>query len=131
MFLMGSDLAPPKGSVNLKTKKSISSLEPSGWISSIDPRVGVKVRDARKQIGLSQAELGARLGDSFRSQPFSQALISDIERGITKPSPELVDKLAAILEKPLAFFETGIVDAETHEKAHENFRRWKKTVMLP
>lgn len=53
--------------------------------------IGDKIRRCRKQKGMTQAELGAKLG-------VSQALIGQYETGKRKPKIEQLSKLAAALE---------------------------------
>lgn len=61
--------------------------------------VGRRIRQARAELGLVQADLGRML-----SRPRSHAAISDIERGKTKLDLEELAELAQVLQKPLAFF---------------------------
>lgn len=61
--------------------------------------VGRRVRQARQELGLMQADLGRLL-----SKPRSHAAVSDIERGKTKLDLEELGELAQLLQKPLAYF---------------------------
>src|SRR5688572_5395992 len=61
--------------------------------------VGSRIREAREELGLSQAELGRLL-----TRPRSYAAISDIERGKTRLDVEELEELAVLLQKELAYF---------------------------
>lgn len=61
--------------------------------------VGRRVRQARTELGLMQADLGRML-----ARQRSHAAISDIERGKTKLDLEELAELARVLHKPLDFF---------------------------
>lgn len=64
-----------------------------------DPR---RVRRARESHGLTQAQLADRLTDAGHS--ISAPALSQIERGVTKPSPETLAALSRTLDHPLRFF---------------------------
>lgn len=64
-----------------------------------DPR---RVRRARESHHLTQAELARRLADA--GHPISPPALSQIERGVTKPSPETLAALSSELDHPLGFF---------------------------
>jgi len=66
---------------------------------SIHLEVGRRIRQAREDCGLSQAELGQLL-----RRPRTHAAISDIERGKTRLDVEELTELAAVLKQPLLFF---------------------------
>lgn len=61
--------------------------------------VGRRIREAREELGLSQADLGRRL-----ARPRTHAAISDIERGKTKLDIEELSEFAVVLGKDLAYF---------------------------
>lgn len=61
--------------------------------------VGRRIREAREEIGLSQAELGRLL-----TRPRSYAAVSDIERGKTRLDVEELEEMAVLLQKELAYF---------------------------
>lgn len=71
--------------------------------------VGQRIRQARTELGLVQADLGRML-----SRPRSHAAISDIERGKTKLDLEELAELAQLLQKPLAFFTELASSQEDH-----------------
>ena len=58
--------------------------------------VGRRIRRAREEMGLSQAELGRLL-----TPPRSHAAVSDIERGKTKLDVEGLSMIAQLLNKTL------------------------------
>ncbi len=61
--------------------------------------LGRRVRQARDELGLSQAALGRLL-----SPPRTHAAVSDIERGKTHLDVEDLSLLATLLKKDLAYF---------------------------
>ncbi len=97
--------------------------------------LGKKIREARKEARLSQGELGKRLALTMgRHLHFSQAAISDIERGVAPVSDETAKKLAEILGKPLSYFLGNGLDHErlsTRSTSRYIFQQWKKAVGLP
>lgn len=70
--------------------------------------VGRRVRRARAELGLLQADLGRKL-----SRKRSHAAISDIERGKTKLDLEELAELAQVLQKPLAYFTEPTAEENT------------------
>jgi transcriptional regulator with XRE-family HTH domain len=78
----------------------------------IRTRVGLRVRAARKERGLSQGELSAKLDRSVDA-------VSAIERGISLPNLDTLEGLARVLGVPLRDFfdfdEQG--DSPKQEKA--------------
>jgi len=59
--------------------------------------VGVQIRKARQQMGMSQARLAEILSRR-------QAYISDLENGKAEPSASMLVQLAYVLRKPVSFF---------------------------
>jgi transcriptional regulator with XRE-family HTH domain len=59
--------------------------------------LGKRIKDIRKEKGLSLSELAHRAG-------VSKSLISQIERGITNPSVETIQAIAAVLDEPTFTF---------------------------
>lgn len=53
--------------------------------------LGFNIRERRKQLGLTQKELGKLANVSFRT-------IQNYENGITPPSPYIIEKIALVLE---------------------------------
>ncbi|MBW8879638.1 MAG: N-6 DNA methylase [Acidobacteria bacterium] len=62
------------------------------------------IRERRTAAGLSQAELAHKVG-------VTQPIVSQWERGIAKPSPLVLDKLRATLEKPAEPTPAPVVEA--------------------
>jgi len=63
---------------------------------------GLRIRDARRELGLSQGELSQRLEDA--GLPLSQGLISRVEIG-TRVVPDYELKyFAMVFEKPVHWF---------------------------
>jgi len=61
--------------------------------------VGQRIRRAREQLNLSQAEFGRLLSPSR-----THAAVSDMERGKTKLDVEELSALAMLLQKDLSYF---------------------------
>lgn len=61
--------------------------------------VGRRIREAREDLGLSQADLGRLM-----TRPRTHAAVSDIERGKTKLGVEEISELAMLLHKDLSYF---------------------------
>ena len=70
--------------------------------------IGNRIRAARENAGLSQAELGREFG-------WSQSNISDIERGITGIEAIDLFRMAAVLGRPLSYFLGSETNAERLE----------------
>jgi transcriptional regulator with XRE-family HTH domain len=67
-----------------------------------------RIQRARKAAGLSQGELGARLG-------IEQSTVSLIETGVTEVGAIRLVKISAILGRPVTWFlglDTGLADDE-------------------
>lgn len=67
------------------------------FVHLVRMRDGPRIRAARKELGLTQAELGMRLG-------LPQSVISDWERGTLHSWSDHADKLAMALGKPKSYF---------------------------
>jgi transcriptional regulator with XRE-family HTH domain len=63
--------------------------------------VGVRIRQARREASLTQAELAARVGLLHPQQ------ISNYERGVSEPAPTRLRSIAEVTGKSLAFFFHG------------------------
>jgi transcriptional regulator with XRE-family HTH domain len=75
--------------------------------TSIIREVGVRIRNAREELGLSQSELSVKL-------EMSRVSISQIENGRRKQvKPELICKIAKALDKPETYFYSVEPDKET------------------
>lgn len=57
-------------------------------------RLGIAIRDAREQIGLTQTELAARMG-------VAQSALSRIEAGRANITVEMLTRIAVALDAPL------------------------------
>src|SRR5436305_12907862 len=68
------------------------------------------IRERRAAAGLSQAELAHKVG-------VTQPIVSQWERGIAKPSPLVLDKLRATLEKPAEPTPVPVVEAVRNRPA--------------
>jgi len=62
-----------------------------------DTRFGHRMRERRMKLGMSQTELGAALGVTFQQ-------IQKYERGVNRVSAGTLQKLAATLRVPIAYF---------------------------
>ena len=81
--------------------------------------VGIKIRQLRKDKGLTVEELAEKAG-------LSQSMISQMERGLTKPSLDTLWKLSLLLDVPLfAFFEDIQKESVTITRRQE-----QKTITL-
>ncbi len=60
--------------------------------------IGRRIKEARQELGLVQADLGQML-----SRRRSHAAVSDIERGKTKLDLEELAEIAQLLQKPLSY----------------------------
>lgn len=67
--------------------------------------IGERIRELRKQQGLTQAELASRLNIPYQS-------IGQWERGIRNPKPDTIARIAAALNVGLDMFFSGLVTAE-------------------
>lgn len=78
-------------------------------------KIGLKLRKARIEKGLNQAELGALVGKS-------STLVSSLETGRSGFAVETLKRFAIVLEKPLSYFyiwddiDLGETILETEEK---------------
>lgn len=62
-------------------------------------QIGLRIREAREELGLSQGEFGSLL-----SRRRAHAAISELERGKVRLDAEELVEIAAILNKDLAYF---------------------------
>ena len=65
-------------------------------------RIGARIKDARKSKGMTQENLAESL-------EVSVGYVSQVERGVTKISLDLLGAISTVLEKDLSYFvcETG------------------------
>ena len=66
--------------------------------------IGKRIKDARKEIGVTQEKMAEELDVSI-------GYVSQVERGTTKISLDLLGAISSILKKDLSYFisETGIL----------------------
>lgn len=77
-------------------------------MSDLDKSIGKRIREAREQYGLSQTDVGDRLG-------LSGVGFGDIERGKNQISVEYLVQLSNLLGRPVEYFlglDTGLTDQE-------------------
>lgn len=77
---------------------------------SLKKRVGLRIRQIRKQRGLTQEALAERSDRSVDG-------ISALERGLVLPGLETLERLAEVLDVPLSDFFDG-PDNESRERAN-------------
>ena len=68
--------------------------------------VGTKLRKLREVKGLSQHELGRRLGYS------SNSYVSDMEKGLFVPAEDKLEKIAHALELPIDVIKEVVLEAK-------------------
>ena len=73
-------------------------------ISEVDRGVGLRIRLRRLELGLSQETLGEKLKVSFQQ-------IQKYEKGTNRVAASRLDRLAKILDVPIAFFFNGSDEA--------------------
>jgi transcriptional regulator with XRE-family HTH domain len=74
--------------------------------SEIDSRVGRRLREARLLAGLSQGQLGARIGVTFQA-------VQKYESGENRLSASRLLGVAEVLRKPLSFFFDDLAETDT------------------
>jgi transcriptional regulator with XRE-family HTH domain len=80
-----------------------------------DPRIGLRIRTLRLERGLSQAELGEKLGVSFQQ-------IQKYEKGVNRVSAGRLHRVAESLGVPVTFFYAGFSgEKEPRTKADSHF----------
>lgn len=93
--------------------------------------LGAHIKQARKEAGLSQTEVGKLLSKALRRpEIFSQAAISDFERGVTIFPEQDLPVLAQVLGKPVEYF-TNLPDDKLMEKGQKLFDVFKRANRLP
>ena len=69
--------------------------------NSVDNELGLKVREARKKVGLTMKELAEKVGVSYLT-------IHRVENAKVSPSVSLLSDIAHVLKRPISrFFERG------------------------
>ncbi len=82
----------------------------------MDKNIGKRIRSRRQELGLSQAELGLKLG-------IHQKQISSYERGVNLPSSEVMIRLAEVLGVSLdylAYSKEDTFPTPPHEPPYDN-----------
>jgi len=80
----------------------------------VDIHVGMRVRERRTELGISQPELAAALGIAYQQ-------LYKYEQAKNRISASRLYELSEVLDVPVTFFFEGI--AGTHAKAREPERR--------
>lgn len=84
--------------MNLHTPLSTSSAEPIHMPHPADIEVGRRIRLRRKQLGLSQTQLGLLIG------PVTFQQVQKYEKGRNRVGPSRLIQIAAALDVPVGFF---------------------------
>ena len=63
----------------------------------VDAHVGTKIRDRRRELGLSQTDLGEKVGVSFQQ-------VQKYENGVNRVGASRLAALAKVLEVSVAYF---------------------------
>ncbi|MDB5441415.1 MAG: transcriptional regulator, family, partial [Caulobacteraceae bacterium] len=72
---------------------------------SVDRHVGNSIRTRRRTLGISQEELGVRLGLTFQQ-------VQKYEKGINRVSASKLHAIAEVLDVPVSYFFEGLSSAE-------------------
>lgn len=80
--------------------------------------IGKRIAKRRKKLGLKQAQVEEKADIGYK-------YLSNIERGITVPSTEVIIRIAAALETTPDEFLIGVANPSTTE--HENLLRIMRT----
>ncbi len=90
----------------------------------IDQHVGTQLRLRRAQAGMTQAELGAKVGLSFQA-------VQKYETGENRISASRLFQLARILDVPFSYFFDGLDDAgRTAERPGAELARKEASMVL-
>jgi transcriptional regulator with XRE-family HTH domain len=76
--------------------------EPAKRIENWNVKVGRRIRARRLQCGLSQTQLGEKLGVKFQQ-------IQKYEKGVNAVSSDRLEQLSDLFEVPITFFYGGLV----------------------
>lgn len=72
-------------------------MENNRRTTEVDAEIGRRMRTARMALGLSQTELGNRVGVTFQQ-------IQKYEKGATRCAPDRLRRLSTALQKPISYF---------------------------
>jgi transcriptional regulator with XRE-family HTH domain len=89
-------------------------------MSEVSQSVGIRIRDLRKQKGMT-------LGEMARRCECSSSLLSQIERGIVNPSFSTLKSIGDALEITLAQL---VMEASTHEESSSSLMKQKERKIL-
>ena len=98
------------------------SEEPRRLSTPVDHYVGARIRERRKQIGLSQHQLAKALGLTFQQ-------VQKYERGSNRVSASKLFEASVALKAPISFFFHGLEGApedlreDSRERAVRSFLR--------
>ena len=76
---------------------SSNETKPSKHPGSVDLHVGLKIRDRRKELGLSQTDLGSEVGVSFQQ-------MQKYEKGVNRIGASRLAAIAKALRVPVGYF---------------------------
>ena len=83
---------------------------------SLNVQIGGKIKQARKAVGLTQGELGKKIGRTA-------AAIAYLEKGQRGISPDILSRIAHVTNKPISFFYDDGSDPCSELKEHVEFLR--------
>jgi transcriptional regulator with XRE-family HTH domain len=79
---------------------SSNAPNPPKHPGSVDLHVGLKIRDRRRELGLSQTDLGSEVGISYQQ-------MQKYERGVNRVGASRLAAIAKALKVPVAYFFPG------------------------
>jgi transcriptional regulator with XRE-family HTH domain len=71
----------------------------------VSPSIGIRIQQAREELGITQQELAARLG-------CTQAALSNYELGKRRLYLASLERIASALGKPLSYFTEPAADVD-------------------
>ncbi|WP_249208681.1 helix-turn-helix domain-containing protein [Magnetospirillum sulfuroxidans] len=86
------------------SRQSARGRTPSGLPNPVDVHVGVRIRQRRTLLGLSQGQLAEALGLTFQQ-------VQKYERGANRVSASRLHDLSHALDVPVSFFFDAMADA--------------------
>jgi transcriptional regulator with XRE-family HTH domain len=93
---------------NFGTKNRLDALRVQLMAGEISIRIGQRIREARRGLGLNQRELAVKINEIAEQDgvatPIDNQRISDWERGVNKPSERYMALLASALDKKMSWF---------------------------
>lgn len=84
-----------------KEAGKVVSIDLTEKNQSVDRHVGNSIRTRRRMLGISQEELGSRLGLTFQQ-------VQKYEKGINRVSASKLHAIAEVLEVPISYFFEGL-----------------------